>query len=104
GDTSSLRTGLSATISVVAGEFENTLSVPTAALSGTGTSRTATVVHDDASNERVDVTVGVEGDSTVQVASGLTEGERLQLTATTAGHGHGFPRGSFRGAGGAAGG
>ncbi|GAA2249895.1 MULTISPECIES: efflux RND transporter periplasmic adaptor subunit [Kitasatospora] len=104
GDTSSLRTGLSATISVITGEADNALSVPTAALSGTGDSRTATVVHDDGSTERVDVTAGVEGDSTVQVVSGLTEGEHVQLTSTTAGTGNGFPGGSFPGLGGGGGG
>ncbi|MDH6127565.1 biotin/lipoyl-binding protein [Kitasatospora sp. GP82] len=100
GDTGKLRTGLSASISVVTGEADNALSVPTAALAGTGTSRTATLVHTDGSTERVDVTVGVEGDSTVQVVSGLSDGDRVQLTSTTAGTGNGFPGGSFPGLGG----
>ncbi|QKW20845.1 biotin/lipoyl-binding protein [Kitasatospora sp. NA04385] len=104
GDTATLRTGLSATISVTTGSAENALSVPTAALQGTGSSRTATVVHDDGSTERVQVAVGIEGDSTVQVTEGLTEGEKVELTSTTAGTGNGFPSGQFPGAGGAAGG
>ncbi|MFF4339407.1 efflux RND transporter periplasmic adaptor subunit [Kitasatospora sp. NPDC001540] len=104
GDTSTLRTGLSATISVTTGSAENALSVPTAALQGTGSTRTATVVHDDGSTERVQVAVGIEGDSTVQVTEGLTEGEKVELTSTTAGTGNGFPSGQFPGAGGAAGG
>ncbi|BAJ29808.1 MULTISPECIES: biotin/lipoyl-binding protein [Kitasatospora] len=103
-DTSALRTGLSATISVTTGSADNALSVPTAALQGTGATRTATVVHDDGSTERVQVTVGIEGDSTVQVTEGLTEGEKVELTSTTAGTGNGFPSGQFPGAGGAAGG
>ncbi|KDN84257.1 efflux RND transporter periplasmic adaptor subunit [Kitasatospora cheerisanensis] len=97
GDTSTLRTGLSATISVVTGSAENALSVPTAALQGTGATRTATVVHDDGSTERVQVGVGIEGDTTVQVVDGLTAGEKVELTATTAGTGNGFPSGSFPG-------
>ncbi|MFJ4680926.1 MULTISPECIES: efflux RND transporter periplasmic adaptor subunit [unclassified Kitasatospora] len=105
GDTSTLRTGLSATISVTTGSAEDALSVPTAALQGTGSSRTATVVHDDGSTERVQVAVGIEGDSTVQVTEGLTEGEKVELTSTTAGTGNGFPSGQFPGLGsGAAGG
>ncbi|MEV4612227.1 biotin/lipoyl-binding protein [Kitasatospora sp. NPDC049258] len=103
GDTSKLRTGLSATISVVTGEADNALSVPTAALAGTGTSRTATVVHQDGSTERVTVTVGVEGDATVQVVDGLAEGDQVELTSTTAGTGNGFPSGRFPGAGGTGG-
>ncbi|RPE33501.1 efflux RND transporter periplasmic adaptor subunit [Kitasatospora cineracea] len=104
GDTSALRTGLSATISVTTGSAENALSVPTSALQGTGSTRTATVVHDDGSTERVQVAVGIEGDSTVQVTDGLTEGEKVELTSTTAGTGNGFPSGQFPGLNGGAGG
>ncbi|WP_405012238.1 efflux RND transporter periplasmic adaptor subunit [Kitasatospora sp. NBC_01539] len=102
-DTSKLRTGLSATISVTVGEADNALSVPTAALSGTGTSRTATVVHDDGTSERITVTVGIEGDTTVQVVDGLAEGDKVQLATTTATTNNGFPSGNFPGAGGTGG-
>ncbi|MEU4119514.1 biotin/lipoyl-binding protein [Kitasatospora sp. NPDC028055] len=102
GDTSTLRTGLSATVQVITGEADNALSLPTSALSGTGSSRTATVVHEGGATERVDVGVGVEGDSTVQVVSGLKEGDKVQLP-TTSGN-NGFPNGSFPGLGGGGGG
>ncbi|MFD8702204.1 efflux RND transporter periplasmic adaptor subunit [Kitasatospora sp. NPDC059648] len=102
GDTSTLRTGLSATVQVITGEADNALSLPTSALSGTGSSRTATVVHEGGATERVDVGVGVEGDSTVQVVSGLKEGDKVELP-TTSGN-NGFPNGSFPGFGGGAGG
>ncbi|MFJ8431717.1 efflux RND transporter periplasmic adaptor subunit [Kitasatospora sp. NPDC094019] len=98
GDTGKLRTGLSATVSVVTGEADNALSLPTAALSGTGSSRTATVVHEDGSTERVTVGVGVEGDTTVQVLTGLNEGDKVELASTSGSNG--FPNGSFPGAGG----
>ncbi|MFD0275754.1 efflux RND transporter periplasmic adaptor subunit [Kitasatospora sp. NPDC127111] len=102
GDTSKLRTGLSATVSVVTGEADNALSLPTAALAGTGTSRTATVVHPDGTTERVEVGVGVEGDTTVQVVSGLKEGDKVELPTTSGSNG--FPNGSFPGVGGGQGG
>ncbi|MFF1787170.1 efflux RND transporter periplasmic adaptor subunit [Kitasatospora sp. NPDC058243] len=98
GDTSALRTGLSATVQVITGEADSALSLPTSALSGTGTSRTATVVHPDGSSERVSVGVGVEGDSTVQVVSGLKEGDKVELPTTSGGNG--FPNASFPGVGG----
>ncbi|MEV7924807.1 biotin/lipoyl-binding protein [Kitasatospora sp. NPDC088779] len=98
GDTSALRTGLSATVQVITGEADSALSLPTSALSGTGTSRTATVVHPDGSSERVSVGVGVEGDSTVQVVSGLKEGDKVELPTTSGGNG--FPNASFPGIGG----
>ncbi|MEV7360783.1 biotin/lipoyl-binding protein [Kitasatospora sp. NPDC091276] len=98
GDTSALRTGLSATVQVITGEADSALSLPTSALSGTGASRTATVVHPDGSSERVSVGVGVEGDSTVQVVSGLKEGDKVELPTTSGGNG--FPNASFPGIGG----
>lgn len=102
GDTSKLRTGLSATVSVVTGEADNALSLPTSALSGTGSSRTATVVHQDGSSDRVTVEVGVEGDTTVQVLTGLNEGDKVELASTSGSNG--FPNGSFPGATGGQGG
>ncbi|MFE4976415.1 efflux RND transporter periplasmic adaptor subunit [Kitasatospora sp. NPDC056651] len=103
GDTSTLRTGLSATVQVITGEADNALSLPTSALSGTGASRTATLVQPDGASERVTVGVGVEGDSTVQVVSGLKEGDKVELPTTSGGNG--FPNASFpgvnRGGGGA---
>ncbi|KJS61312.1 efflux RND transporter periplasmic adaptor subunit [Streptomyces rubellomurinus] len=102
GDTGTLRTGLSATVQVITGEADNALSLPTSALSGTGASRTATVVHPDGSTERVTVGVGVEGDSTVQVVSGLKEGDKVELPSTSGGNG--FPNASFPGFGGGQGG
>ncbi|MBD0671114.1 efflux RND transporter periplasmic adaptor subunit [Streptomyces sp. CBMA156] len=98
GDTGALRTGLSATVQVITGEADNALSLPTTALSGTGTSRTATLVQPDGSSERVTVGVGVEGDSTVQVVSGLKEGDKVELPTTSGGNG--FPNASFPGLGG----
>ncbi|MFD4660820.1 efflux RND transporter periplasmic adaptor subunit [Kitasatospora sp. NPDC058444] len=102
GDTSTLRTGLSATVQVITGEADNALSLPTSALSGTGTSRTATLVQPDGATERVTVGVGVEGDSTVQVVSGLKEGDKVELPTTSGGNG--FPNASFPGLGGNRGG
>ncbi|KOV39087.1 hypothetical protein ADK60_01000 [Streptomyces sp. XY431] len=102
GDTSKLRTGLSATVSVVTGEADNALSLPTSALSGTGSSRTATLVHQDGSTDRVTVEVGVEGDTTVQVLTGLNEGDKVELASTSGSNG--FPNGSFPGANGGQGG
>ncbi|MET8543795.1 biotin/lipoyl-binding protein [Kitasatospora sp. NPDC004799] len=98
GDTGALRTGLSATVQVITGEADEALSLPASALSGTGTSRIATLVRPDGGSERVTVGVGVEGDSTVQVVSGLKEGDKVELPTTSGGNG--FPNASFPGLGG----
>jgi macrolide-specific efflux system membrane fusion protein len=103
--TTSLRTGLSASIQVVTGSASGALSVPTAAVTGTGASRTVLVVNADGSTTRTDVTVGVEGDTVDQITSGLTEGQQVQIpTVASSGNG-GFPGGGFPGGfGGGAGG
>ncbi|MGW8779405.1 efflux RND transporter periplasmic adaptor subunit [Streptomyces sp. NPDC055796] len=113
--TDDLRSGLSASLQVVVGEASGALSVPTAAVSGTGANRTVTVVKADGTTVRTPVTVGLEGDGTDQILSGLTEGEQVQLTAVSSTGNGGFPGGAFpggagsgatrnRGTGGAAGG
>ncbi|MFI1091609.1 efflux RND transporter periplasmic adaptor subunit [Streptomyces sp. NPDC020917] len=95
--TANLRTGLSASIQVVTGEASGALSVPTAAVSGTGANRTVLVVNKDGSTTRTDVTVGVEGDSADQITSGLTEGQQVQIPTVASSSNGGFPSGSFPG-------
>lgn len=101
--TDDLRSGLSAGIQVVIGEASGALSVPTAAVSGTGANRTVTVVKADGTAVRTPVTVGLEGDSTDQILSGLTEGERVQLTVVSSTGSGGFPGGAFPGGAGTGG-
>ncbi|WP_406180054.1 efflux RND transporter periplasmic adaptor subunit [Streptomyces sp. NBC_01006] len=99
--TDDLRSGLSASIQVVVGEASGALSVPTAAVSGTGANRSVTVVKGDGTAVRTPVTVGLEGDSTDQILSGLTEGEQVQLAAVSSTGSGGFPGGAFPGGAGA---
>ncbi|MGW8724520.1 efflux RND transporter periplasmic adaptor subunit [Streptomyces sp. NPDC055808] len=95
--TTDLRTGLSASIQVVTGEASGALSVPTTAVTGTGANRTVTVVKADGTTERTPVTVGLEGDSSDQILSGLSEGEQVQLASVSATGQGGFPSGAFPG-------
>jgi macrolide-specific efflux system membrane fusion protein len=96
-DTSNLRTGLSASIQVTTGSASNALTVPTAAVSGTGASRTVLVVNASGAATRTSVTVGVEGDSTDQITSGLTEGQQVQIPQVASSGNSGFPSGTFPG-------
>ncbi|MFE9401623.1 efflux RND transporter periplasmic adaptor subunit [Streptomyces sp. NPDC006530] len=97
--TAHLRTGLSASIQVVTGEASGALSVPAAAVTGTGANRTVTVVKADGSTVRTPVTVGLEGDSVDQILSGLDEGAKVRLTSVSASGNGGFPSGTFPGGG-----
>lgn len=96
-DTADLRTGLSAAIQVVTGSASNALSVPTSAVSGTGANRSVLVVNADGSTTRTPVTVGIEGDSTDQITSGLTEGQKVQIPTVASSGSNGFPSGAFPG-------
>ncbi|HEY3477989.1 MAG TPA: HlyD family efflux transporter periplasmic adaptor subunit [Streptomyces sp.] len=95
--TADLRTGLSASIQVVTGSASGALSVPTAAVTGTGANRTVTVVDKDGSTTRTPVTVGVEGDTADQITSGLTEGQQVQIATVASSSNGGFPSGAFPG-------
>ncbi|CAG7652105.1 efflux RND transporter periplasmic adaptor subunit [Actinacidiphila bryophytorum] len=96
-DTSQLRTGLSASIQVTTGSASDALSVPTAAVSGTGANRTVLLVNPDGSTTRTAVTVGIEGDSTDQITSGLAEGQQVQIPTVASAGSNGFPSGAFPG-------
>ena len=96
-DTANLRTGLSASIQVTTATAADTLTVPTAAVSGTGSARTVTVVGPDGSTTCTNVTVGVEGDTTDQITSGLTEGQVVQIPKVASSGNGGFPSGAFPG-------
>jgi macrolide-specific efflux system membrane fusion protein len=99
GSTSGLRTGLSASIQVVTGEVSNALYVSSAAVSGTGTNRTVTVVKSDGSTQVVNVTVGLQGDTNDEITSGLTQGEQVRINSVASTGTNGFPGGGFPGGG-----
>ena len=97
GSTANLRTGLTASIQVVTGQAANVLTVPTAAVSGTGANRTVLVIGADGATTSTPVTVGLEGDSTDQITSGLTEGQRVEIPSVASSANGGFPSGAFPG-------
>lgn len=109
GDLSTLRTGQTASIQVVVQEADNALYVPAGAVTGTGA--TGTVQVDVAGRtERRQVELGVKGDQTTQILTGLDEGDLVVIgiqgtTGTGAGStgqtGTGTTRGGFGGGGGA---
>ncbi|WP_410808882.1 efflux RND transporter periplasmic adaptor subunit [Micromonospora sp. 067-2] len=105
------RPGQTVRVTVVTGTARDVLLVNSAAISGSGDRRSATVVT-GAGQETRRVAVGLAGDQAYEVTSGLTEGERVVLpTGTTTGStggggfpGGNFPGGNFRGGGGLPGG
>ncbi len=96
-DTTNLRTGLSASVQVTTGEADNALYVPTTAITGTGAASTVTIQSADGTTTRQNVVVGVQGNTDVQIVSGLTLGQKVVLTVVSAGGSNGFPSGGFPG-------
>ncbi|OXM52567.1 efflux RND transporter periplasmic adaptor subunit [Amycolatopsis alba] len=94
-----LRPGQSASVVVTVAEAQNALSVPAAAVRTTGGTNVVTVQENGQDVQR-QVQVGIRGESTVQITSGLTEGENVVLTATAAtGTGRTGGTGGFPGGG-----
>lgn len=76
GDVSALRTGQTANVQVIVAQADNALYVPSAAVTGTGSAASVTVVANGA-QERRTVSLGVVGDQTTQIVSGLAEGDEV---------------------------
>ncbi|WP_290054528.1 efflux RND transporter periplasmic adaptor subunit [Amycolatopsis solani] len=85
-----LRPGQSASVVITVASADNALSVPAAAVQTVGSTNVVTV-QENGQNVTRQVQVGLRGESTVQITSGLTEGENVVLTgtATTGGTGTG---------------
>ncbi|MFC1411208.1 efflux RND transporter periplasmic adaptor subunit [Streptacidiphilus sp. N1-12] len=96
-DTSTLQTGLSASVQVTTAEATDALWVPTSAVTGTGTGSSVTVVGANGATTRQPVTVGVQGDTQVQITKGVSLGQKVQLTVVSAGGSNGFPSDAFPG-------
>ncbi|MET8995041.1 HlyD family efflux transporter periplasmic adaptor subunit [Amycolatopsis sp. NPDC004169] len=102
-----LRPGQSASVVITVAEADNALSVPAAAVQTVGSTNLVTV-QDNGQNVTRQVQIGLRGESTVQITSGLTEGENVVLTATattgtTGGNGRAGGAGGFPGTGGTGG-
>ncbi|MBX6167726.1 MAG: HlyD family efflux transporter periplasmic adaptor subunit, partial [Thermobispora bispora] len=79
---SEVRLGQTASVQVVVGEAENVLTVPTSAIRTAGGQSTVTVIENGTRVVRR-VEVGLQGDSTTEIKSGLREGELVVRSQTT---------------------
>ncbi|MFF1607191.1 efflux RND transporter periplasmic adaptor subunit [Amycolatopsis sp. NPDC058278] len=76
-----LRPGQSASVVITVAEADDALSVPAAAVQTVGSTNLVTV-QENGQNVTRQVQVGLRGESTVQITSGVTEGENVVLTGT----------------------
>ena len=80
-----LRAGESLQVTVTTGSAKNALVVPSTAVTGSGRAATVTVLR-NGKQTVVPVTVGMQGDITSQITSGLKAGDQVVITpASTSG-------------------
>jgi multidrug efflux pump subunit AcrA (membrane-fusion protein) len=98
--TKGVRLGATSQLTVNTGEKENVTRVSSSALTTIGDRTTATVLQDDGTTQTVQVEVGLQGDTTTEVLSGLSPGDTVVLPEQTdsATDGFSFPAGGPGGA------
>jgi macrolide-specific efflux system membrane fusion protein len=95
-----VRLGQSTTVQVTVAEAQNAIRVTTLALRGSGIQRTVEVMVDGKVETRT-IEIGVEGNSFVEVKSGLNVGDQVVVTMQSGGTTNPLPGGGFPGGGGA---
>ena len=98
-----IKQGQTANVQVNTSVVHDALYVSSAAITSAGGQHTVSVLNDDGTQSTIAVEVGLEGDQTTEITSGLSEGDRVVISSG-AGAGGGFPTGGFPGGGFAVGG
>jgi multidrug efflux pump subunit AcrA (membrane-fusion protein) len=79
--TAGVKPGMSANVTVTTAERRNVVNVPNAAVTGSGSSATVQVVDSKGTQRSVSVVAGLKGDSTTEVVSGLSAGQRVVVSS-----------------------
>jgi multidrug efflux pump subunit AcrA (membrane-fusion protein) len=97
-----VRIGQTVTVNVVVGDVADALRVPTAAVRTVNNRHVVTVVGANGATELREVAIGVEGNTFIEIKSGLRAGEQVAIvtsTTTTTNGTNGFPGGGLGGGG-----
>ena len=96
-----VKPGMTAQVSVTTAEVQGALSIPATALTQRGPFYTVTLKPAKPTDQgkQVRVTVGLQGDSRVEIKSGIKAGDEVVLRTTTSSSSTGFPAGGIPGAG-----
>jgi len=98
-----VKPGMTASVTVTVGKREGVLTLPSAAVRGNGTTGTVTTMDGTAQRAET-VSVGLRGDTSVEITSGLNVGDTVVLpSSTVSGISSQLTTGAFRGLGGFAG-
>lgn len=98
-----VKPGMTASVNVVLQKVDDAITLPTSAVSTTGTTETLTVKAKDGTESSKQITIGLRGDNAVEIKSGLSVGDQVVLTST-ASSGAGANLGRFGGGAGFGGG
>jgi macrolide-specific efflux system membrane fusion protein len=80
GDTTKVRPGMTATVDVALDKREGVVTLPTSAVSGTGSTAVVTVRRAGAPDQQRSIAIGLRGDNAIEVLSGLRAGEKVVTT------------------------
>lgn len=83
----SVKPGMTASVSVVLDKREDVVTLPTAAVSSTGTTAVVTVRGKEGTESQRTIGVGLRGDNAIEITSGLGAGETVVTRTTTPGGG-----------------
>ncbi len=78
-----LKQGLTGTVELIVSQKSNVLLVPNGALTKAGTKRTVQVLKSDGTTETREVQIGLADWQNTEITSGLSEGEKIQISKTT---------------------
>ena len=77
-----VKVGMSASCSIILEKAEDCIAVPIEAVQTSGDQKYVIKVNDDGTTENVNIETGISDDSYVQVISGLSGGEKIQMQNT----------------------
>lgn len=78
-----VKIGMSASCTIILEEADNCIAVPIEAVQTSGDTKYVIVVKDDGTTENVTVETGISNDNYVQIKSGLSGNETIQMIETT---------------------
>ena len=78
-----IKIGMSASCTIILEEADNCIAVPIAAIQTSGSNKYVIVVKNDGTTENVNVETGISNDNYVQIKSGLSGNETIQMLKTT---------------------
>lgn len=78
-----IKIGMSASCTIIIEKAEDVIAVPIEAVQTSDNKKYVVVVKDDETTENIDIETGISNDSYVEIKSGLSGGEKIQMVSTT---------------------